>query len=125
MVPKFIDLLSCICKAKCMIYVLLDEIYVYIDRYVCKISSISLSLNRAIKINLFMIHMSILEAMNCHCIMYFAQAILQSIYKVAQTIHFISGYKVFRLPKTLFIQVFIFIHPGVCFYCTANSEPVQ
>ena len=44
-------------------------------------------------------------------------------------------YEVFRLPKTLFIQVFVFIHPGVCFYCTGsllvgaipptNSEPVQ
>jgi len=33
--------------------------------------------------------------------------------------------KVFRLPKTLFIQGFVFIHPGVYFYCTANSEPGQ
>merc|ERR1719154_734919 len=28
------------------------------------------------------------------------------------------GYKVLRLPKTLFIQVFVFIYPGVCFCCT-------
>jgi len=34
-------------------------------------------------------------------------------------------YKVFRLPKTLFIQVFVFIYPGVCFCCTANREPGQ
>ena len=31
--------------------------------------------------------------------------------------------KVFRLHKTLFIQVFVFIHPGVCFYFTTNNEP--
>ena len=29
---------------------------------------------------------------------------------------YLSENKVFQLPKTLFIQVLFFIHPGVCFY---------
>ena len=33
--------------------------------------------------------------------------------------------KVFRLAKTLFIQEFVFIHPGVCFYCTGSLLDVH